>query len=196
MSQRTKEGELQRKATLQEMIQLVHNGASEIDLKNKLQRYREKYSDFGEERATRVKFHLNQLSELLIPTQVSQIFFTLMEFWENGSGSPQQTFEGEQSVEEMWNSMKQTLQVREDQLAQFLSLKKETLDQEKSMRQCYALMQDLDQNFDSKSEGMGVKIDQLLKIISPKQSVLFLNWVENNKAVLHMIDEAEFRREV
>lgn len=64
------------------------------------------------------------------------------------------------------------------------------------MRECFQLLESLEKNFDAKSEGMENRIDQLTKIISPAQTVLYLNWIENNKPVLHMIDEAEFRRDV
>jgi len=194
MSRRSKEQEQQRVQALQELVALVRAGASEVDIKFKLGRYREKYSDFGEERASRVKFHVNQLRELLFPTEVSRVFFTLMDHWE-GRPDPE-VYEGELSVREIWEKMKTVLQVTEEQQGEFMSLGEETRDQERSMKECFQLLESLEKNFEAKSEGMEMKVDMLTKIISPAQQVLFLNWIENNKPVLHMIDEAEFRRDV
>lgn len=194
MSRRSKEQEQQRVQALKELVQMVQNNAPEVDIKFKLGRYREKYSDFGEERATRVKFHVNQLRELIFPTEVSRVFFSLMDHWE-GRPDPA-TYEGEQSVREIWEAMKTSLQVTLEQQNEFLSLGGETREQERTMKECFQLLESLERNFEAKSEGMEMKMDQLTKIISPAQSVLFLNWIENNKPVLHMIDEAEFRRDV
>jgi hypothetical protein len=194
MSQRSKEQEQQRVQALQDLLKMVQAGASEVDLKHKLGRYREKYSDFGIERASRVTFHINQLRELLFPTEVSRVFFSLMAHWE-GHPDPE-AFEGEQSVKEIWETMKSILQVNPEQQGEFLSLGGETREQESSMKECFRLLDALEKNFQTKSEGMESKMDQLLKIITLPQSILFLNWIENNKPVLHMIDEAEFRKEV
>lgn len=194
MSRRTKEAEQQRVQSLKELMNMLGDGTSEFDLKNKLAEYREKYSDFGEERATRVKFHIGQLRELVFPTEVSRVFFTLLDHWE-GRPDPE-AFEGEQSVQETWEAMKQALNVTPEQKNEFLSLGAETREQERSMRECFQLLASLEEHFALKSEGMEINMSQLSKIITAQQSLKYLNWIENNKAVLHMIDEAEFRRDV
>lgn len=194
MTRRSKEQEQQRVQALQELVKMVQSGASEVDIKFKLGRYREKYSDFGEERASRVKFHVSQLKEFLFPTEVSRVFFTLMDLWE-GRPDPE-VYEGEQSVREIWAAMRNSLQVTDQQQTEFMSQGEETREQERSMKECFQLLELLEKNFEVKSEGMENKVDMLTKIISPAQQVLFLNWIENNKPVLHMIDEAEFRRDV
>jgi hypothetical protein len=194
MSRRSKEQEQQRVQALQDLVKLVDSGASELDIKFKLGQYREKYSDFGVERATRVKFHMSQLRELVFPTEVSRVFFSLMDHWE-GQPDPE-TFEGEQSVKEIWDAMKSSIQVSDKQQDEFISLGEETRQQERSMKECFKLLDELEKNYDAKSEGMENKMDQLTKIISTAQVVLFLKWIEQNKPVLHMIDEAEFRRDV
>ena len=194
MSRRSKEAEQQRVQDLSELMRMVESGSSDVDLKNKLARYREKYSDFGEERASRVKFHINNLRELLFPTEISRVFFTLMDHWE-GQPDPK-AYEGEQSVEEIWNAMKASLQVNNEQLQEFLKIGPETREQEKSMKESFRLLDALEKNFQTKSEGMEIRMDQLSRVISTAQSIRFLTWIENNKAVLCMIDEAEFRRDV
>lgn len=117
-----------------------------------------------------------------------------MDHWE-GIPDPE-VFEGEKSVLETWEIMSKALNVTQQQKNDFVSLGEETRSQENSMRECFRLLEGLETNFDAKSEGMESKIDQITRVITPAQSVLFLNWIENNKAVIHMIDEAEFRREL
>ena len=195
MSQRTKEGEEHRLAALRELNDLLETDASELDIRNKLVRYRDKYSDFGEERGTRIKFHIQQLRELLLPTQVSRTFFTITDHWA-GEAEEEEEFEGEQTVGEIWDAMRHDVGIGEELKQAMAELRPLSKEQERTLGECYALLRELEKLNTSKSTSMGVRMEQLLKIISPRQTVLFLNWVEQNKAVLHMIDEAEFRKEV
>lgn len=88
LSQRSKEAEANRVTLLNKLTALVNSGASEYDVKLLLQEYTDRYADFSVERGQKIKFHLAQLKELLNPTEVSKIFFTLMDYWESEKSPP------------------------------------------------------------------------------------------------------------
>jgi len=165
----------------------------DVDLKEKLANYRVKYSDYGEERASKVRFHIAQLKELLCPTEISKVLFTFMDHWV-GEPDPR-NFEGEKTVGEIWASLSQVLEISPAQQAALLDLRDETKSQEDAKFRSFALLDALQEKNAVKSESMANHFDTLGQIISTGQIIKFLDWIEKNKPLLLAIDD-DYRRQV
>jgi len=164
-----------------------------VDLKAKLAAYRRMYSDYGEERESKVRFHIGQLRELLAPTEISKMLFTFVDHW---AGEPDpRSFEGERSVAEIWQSLSETLNVTAAQRAALLDLREETKTQEDAKFRSFALLHSLQAKNAEKSQSMANHFDTLGNILSTTQIILFLEWIEKNKALLLAIDD-EWRRQI
>jgi hypothetical protein len=197
LSKRTRDEEQGRLASLAELVAMVNDveKPNEREIGTKLMQYKEKFSDFGVERGAKVKFHLQQLRDLLLPAEISRLFFSLMDHW-TGAEDPV-PFEGEQSVGESWRRMAEDLGVTEEQKNQCIALKTQADAQDESMREAFRYIDDLEALWNTKSEAMGSKIiDQITKVITPSQSVRFLNWIEKNKAVCLIVDHEEWREKI
>jgi hypothetical protein len=193
MSRRTREAEQARVAMLSELVVMMNAKKPDVELKNKLASYRAMYSDYGEERASKVRFHVGQLRELLAPTEISKVLFTLMDHW---AGEPDpRSFEGEKSVGEIWNALATELDVTPPQQAAFLELRQETKKQEDAKVRSFGLLDSLQAKNATKSESLANHFDTLAQIISTSQIIKFLDWIERNKALLLAIDD-DYRRQV
>ena len=181
LSRRSQEAERARVEGLSELVKMVRgvDKPNEREIGAHLKQYQDKYSDFGVERGSKVLFHLQQLRELLMPAEISRLFFTIMDHWLGAEDPP--TFEGERSVSESWSDMAGELGVTEAQRAEFVKLKSETEKQTEAMRLAFKCIDDLEAIWNAKSETMGNKIvDRLTKVVAPSQAVKYLNWIENN----------------
>lgn len=63
----------QQKLTLEIDTLLKSGEASEADIQNTLEEFKEKYADYGQSRRSSIEFHLRNIARLLMPTQTTSV---------------------------------------------------------------------------------------------------------------------------
>jgi hypothetical protein len=67
---------LQQNTIMQELDDLLTSGASEAEIYEKIEEYKEKYLDYGTNRRSSIDSHLRQIERLLMPTQTTSVVMT------------------------------------------------------------------------------------------------------------------------
>lgn len=162
------------------------NDSSVVDgeLARRLQAYKETYSDFGRERKAAVEFHLEQLKALLLPNQVSKMTMWSLEqddeFYDEKKNK--ETYGGG-----IWNMICKELELTEVQKKKLIEHRHQIRLQRQNVGQCLHILAELSERAGSNIDRMHAQMGELMSIITPRQQVKFLLWIENNQACLHML---------
>lgn len=65
--------EKEKNRVCEELEQMIQRGASEKELAEKIDNFKEQYSDYGHGRRSALSYHLHQIERLLLPTQVTKM---------------------------------------------------------------------------------------------------------------------------
>lgn len=65
--------EKEKNRVCEELEQMIQRGASEKELAEKIDNFKEQYSDYGHGRRSALNYHLHQIERLLLPTQVTKM---------------------------------------------------------------------------------------------------------------------------
>lgn len=65
--------EQEKNRVCEELEQMIQRGASEKELAEKIDNFKEQYSDYGHGRRSALNYHLHQIERLLLPTQVTKM---------------------------------------------------------------------------------------------------------------------------
>ncbi|KAF1329758.1 Camp responsive element modulator, partial [Globisporangium splendens] len=68
-----KQEEKEKNRVCEELEQMIQRGASEKELAEKIDNFKEQYSDYGHGRRSALGYHLHQIERLLLPTQVTKM---------------------------------------------------------------------------------------------------------------------------
>lgn len=68
-----KQEEKEKNRVCEELEQMIQRGASEKELAEKIDNFKEQYSDYGHGRRSALSYHLHQIERLLLPTQVTKM---------------------------------------------------------------------------------------------------------------------------
>ncbi|GBG25749.1 Hypothetical Protein FCC1311_019682 [Hondaea fermentalgiana] len=162
------------------MNQMLEQKCSDEDVLRRLQHYTEIYSDCGEERKKLVKVHINQLEQLLLPTQISKMLLWILK--------QDEEFYSDENPNSMWSVLCKELQIDEKQKSELKAQRGQLGTQNASMKRCLLSLQKFEKDVERNMYNRQAQMDKILKIITPKQIVKFLQWVEDNQACVHMLD--------
>jgi len=177
---RGKDDEKRRLHEVRAMNRMLTQRCAEDDIKHRLEIYSETYSDFGEERRKLAKVHIGQLEQLLLPTQISKMLLWVLkqddEFYKNDS--PQS----------IWNMLCSELALDSDQQKKLKGLRPELAEHNASMKRCLKSLSKLEVEVMQNMSERRTQINNVLSIITPAQTIKFLQWVEDNQACIHMLN--------
>ncbi len=173
-----------RQKELREITAMVKAGASESELKKKLEAYKEVYSDFGKQRGIATTFHLNELKTLLLPNQVSKMtIWSLQQEDEFYDETKNQAIHGGG----IWNMLCNALKLTEEQKKSFVEMRYSVKTQRKNVGECIKILHELEKRIDENFASMAAQMSTIMQTISPLQQANFLIWIENNQPFMHML---------
>lgn len=173
-----------RQKELKEITAMVKSGASESELKKKLDAYKEVYSDFGKQRRIATTFHLNELKTLLLPNQVSKMtIWSLQQEDEFYDEKKNQAIHGGG----IWNMLCNALHLTEEQKKSFIEMRYSIKTQRKNVGECLKILHELEKRIDENFTSMAAQMSTIMKTITPLQQANFLIWIENNQPFMQML---------
>jgi hypothetical protein len=150
-----------------------------------IDQYIEMFSDFGKERKAQVKFHLDQLKMLLLPTQVTKMSMYALhqddDFYNeklnmavNGGG--------------IWNMLCEAMQLSDDQKRGILNCRHDVREQRRNLAEAVNALHSLEARIDFNMEGTRKMLGKIMGMLRPDQEAKFLFWIEHNQACMHMLN--------
>jgi hypothetical protein len=146
----------------------------------RLRAYSETYADFGEERIKLVKVHTAQLEQLLLPTQVSKMLLWILQ--------QEDDFYSGADPTSIWNMLCNELKLDEQQKASIKEQRGQLGLQNASMKKSLMQLNKFESEVSKNMELRRKQIEKVMSLISPTQTIRFLQWVEDNQACIHMLN--------
>jgi hypothetical protein len=145
------------------------------DISNLWTRYKDVFSDHGSSRQKEVAFHLNQLKKLLIPTQTTKMcLWTLQQdksFYQSNK-SP------------LFSILSNELGLNDDQTTRIQSHRQRVLVLLERLQESLQLTENLQDTIHKSQSLYENRCGRFYSILTPKQCVHYLTWIESNLAEL------------
>ncbi len=177
---RGKEEESRRLKEVRAMNKMLDQKYAEDDVVKRLRAYSETYADFGEERIKLVKVHTAQLEQLLLPTQVSKMLLWILQ--------QEDDFYSGSDPTSIWNMLCNELKLDEQQKASIKEQRGQLGLQNASMKKSLMQLNKFESEVSKNMELRRKQIEKVMSLISPTQTIRFLQWVEDNQACIHMLN--------
>ena len=177
---RGKEEESRRLKEVRTMNKMLDQKYADEEVVKRLRAYSETYADFGEERIKLVKVHTAQLEQLLLPTQVSKMLLWILQ--------QDDDFYSGSDPSSIWNMLCNELKLDEQQKASIKEQRGQLGLQNASMKKGLIQLNKFESEVAKNMELRRKQIAKVMSLISPTQTIRFLQWVEDNQACIHMLN--------
>ena len=191
------------------MDELLKSGASESEIFEKIEEYKEKFADYGRDRRSAIEFHVRNIERLLKPTQTTSVVLATLQGGPppateaSASGNPppvpvvpsSATPAGSQGGSEaldsktLFRQLVKILEVTPDQAAALKDSRSVALEMDDCLRKSLTVLQELRTRLTQCGEDLEAEFNNVRSILTPTQAAKFLVWVANNKACIHMLNE-------
>ncbi|RLN98090.1 hypothetical protein BBJ28_00023965 [Nothophytophthora sp. Chile5] len=174
--------EKEKNRVCEELEQMIQRGASEKELAEKIDNFKEQYSDYGHGRRSALSYHLHQIERLLLPTQVTKMCIWALRqddsFWQDE--------EDETSLPVI---LAKELGLSEDQKKKIQQQRGSISVICENLKNALALLAELKTEVINKNSTLDMEMDKLQNILTPTQRAKFIVWVTNNQACMHLLNK-------
>jgi len=177
---RGKDEEDRRVSEVKSLLSMIPQRSSDEEILGRLEGYTKTYADFGEERHKLVKVHVGQLEQLLLPTQVSKMLLWILK--------QDDEFYTDNNPDSIWNMLSKHLSLDAHQKEQIKEQRTRLGAQNTSMKKCLKMLTSFENEVQQNMKIRKGQMDEVMKIITPSQTIKFLQWVEENQACIHMLN--------
>ncbi|KAG6950004.1 hypothetical protein JG688_00014373 [Phytophthora aleatoria] len=174
--------EKEKNRVCEELEKMIQRGASEKELAEKIDNFKEQYSDYGHGRRSALSYHLHQIERLLLPTQVTKMCIWALRqddsFWQDE--------EDETSLPVI---LAKELGLSEDQKKKIQQQRGSISLICENLKSALGLLAELKTEVTNKNSTLDMEMDKLQNILSPTQRAKFIVWVTNNQACMHLLNK-------
>ncbi|GAB9463028.1 hypothetical protein Gpo141_00000504 [Globisporangium polare] len=177
-----KQEEKEKNRVCEELEQMIQRGASEKELAEKIDNFKEQYSDYGHGRRSALSYHLHQIERLLLPTQVTKMCIWALRqddsFWQDE--------EDETSLPVI---LAKELGLTEEQKKKIQQQRGSISLICQNLKNALSLLDELKTEVIQKNTTLDMEMDKLQNILTPTQRAKFIVWVTNNQACMHLLNK-------
>ncbi|DAZ94299.1 TPA: hypothetical protein N0F65_012068 [Lagenidium giganteum] len=177
-----KQEEREKNRVCEELEQMIQRGASEKELAEKIDNFKEQYSDYGHGRRSALRYHMHQIERLLLPTQVTKMCIWALRqddsFWQDE--------EDETSLPVI---LARELGLTEEQKKRIQQQRGSITTICENLKDALGLLNELKTQVEQKNVTLDSEMDQLQNILTPTQRAKFIVWVTNNQACMHLLNK-------
>ncbi|KAL8007427.1 putative cAMP response element binding (CREB) protein [Plasmopara halstedii] len=174
--------EKEKNRVCEELEKMIKCGASEKELAEKIDNFKEQYSDYGHGRRSALSYHLHQIERLLLPTQVTKMCIWALRqddsFW--------QEEEDETSLPVI---LAKELGLSEDQKKKIQQQRGSISLICENLKSALELLAELKTEVTNKNSTLDTEMEKLQNILTPTQRAKFIVWVTNNQACMHLLNK-------
>lgn len=172
---------------------MVKRNASDEAIARTIDMFKERYADYGKERQTAIRYHLDHLEKLLVPTQVTKMGLWSLhqedEFYEEGQSAISSTAMSGSVQNSIWHILCEHLKVTDEQKARIKGHRSRIRLLCGELKQSLRLLGDLRGKVDVKNVSLEQEMKELQSILTPKQTAKFILWVSHNPACMQMLNK-------
>lgn len=180
----------------EQMREMLQHNASEQEIARFLNMYKVTYSDYGPKRREKLRFHLERIRELLLPTQVTKLCLYSVEQGVDMIARDHVIKEDPMSMPDssaapmsLWGILATELDVSEPQQRQILERRTSIKKVQDDLNHTLHILQQLEEVTDEKNTALESQVAQLQQILTPSQATKFIIWVKENPAFMYMLDK-------
>ena len=184
---KTRASEAEEKNTLtKQLVDLLETSGKDEELSKVMQTFADLYADYGRDRRVALKYHLGQVRRFMMPTQV-----TKMALWSLQQDDDFYAYKVDENgrAETLWDIISRDMHVTEDQKQKLMEFRPYFKELRDDMNHCASSIVQLEKALEVKNTKIEQAIHKLTTVVSPKQAALFIQWVTNNQACIHMLDK-------
>ncbi|KAE9113022.1 hypothetical protein PF005_g11095 [Phytophthora fragariae] len=174
--------EKEKNRVCEELEKMIQSGASEKELAEKIDNFKEQYSDYGHGRRSALSYHLHQIERLLLPTQVTKMCIWALRqddsFWQDE--------EDETSLPVI---LAKELGLTEDQKKKIQQQRGSISLICENLKSALGLLAELKTEVTNKNSTLDMEMEKLQNILTPTQRAKFIVWVTNNQACMHLLNK-------
>ncbi|TFJ84656.1 hypothetical protein NSK_004121 [Nannochloropsis salina CCMP1776] len=197
--------ERQEKARITKKLdEMVKTGASESDIWQTIDMFKERYSDYGSDRRSAIEFHTNQLEKLLLPTKLTKVCMWMllnMKGTDIVGGLNVTESKGlvgslcnvedaaSEPARQLWAVLSEELHVTREQQAALLQRRDNIVAMDADIGVTSAMLRELRALIEDKNSSLDQELLEVQKILSPTQTAKFILWITRNPACMHMLNQ-------
>ncbi|GMF46835.1 unnamed protein product [Phytophthora fragariaefolia] len=162
--------EKEKNRVCEELEKMIQRGASEKELAEKIDNFKEQYSDYGHGRRSALSYHLHQIERLLLPTQVTKMCIWALRqddsFWQDE--------EDETSLPVI---LAKELGLSEDQKKKIQQQRGSISLICENLKSALGLLAELKTEVTNKNSTLDMEMDKLQNILTPTQRAKVSVWI-------------------
>jgi hypothetical protein len=166
---------------------MVEQKESDTALAETIDMFKERYADYGQERRSSIRYHIDQLEGLLQPTTVTKMGLWSLhqedEFYEDNQGKKLSVGQS------IWNILCQELEVKDAQKRKIMSYRSRIRGLCGDLKTSLHLLSDLRGRVEAKNTALEREMQEIQEILTPNQSAKFILWVSDNPACMQMLEQ-------
>jgi hypothetical protein len=170
---------------LEKIKSLVDGKKSEKEINVALSEYHTLFSDCGKERKTLVKYHLDQLKKLVLPTQETKMSMWALQQEDNFYNEKVNSVVAGAGI---WNILCENMQLSNLQKKQILSCRDTVREQKINLGDAINALDNLDEKVTTNLVNVENMLGKIMEILKPSQQASFLLWIEQNQTCMHMLN--------
>jgi hypothetical protein len=175
----------------------LKRGASEAEMYDTIEEFKEKFADYGRDRRSAMEFHLQNIERLLQPTQTTSVALRALEggakcSTETSTTSIQSTLESTpifSDPKHLFAYLVKYLEVTPEQAAALKDSRSVARELDECLQSSLDVLRELQHRLRLCGNGMETEFDNIRSVLTPTQAAKFLVWVAKNRACMHMLNE-------
>eukprot|EP00499_Haloplacidia_sp_CaronLabIsolate_P011187 CAMPEP_0196769924 /NCGR_PEP_ID=MMETSP1104-20130614/826_1 /TAXON_ID=33652 /ORGANISM="Cafeteria sp., Strain Caron Lab Isolate" /LENGTH=382 /DNA_ID=CAMNT_0042140027 /DNA_START=116 /DNA_END=1260 /DNA_ORIENTATION=+ len=157
--------EREKSEICQKLQQMVRTGAPEQEMEQTINMFGERYADYGRDRRSLLKYHLDQVQKLMTPTQVTKMCMWSLnqddEFYEEEVREDDLPTSGT-----IWHQLARHLEVTEEQKQRIKSLRTRIRGRANELKRCMQLVRDLRRYAEVRNESMDSDMQAIQSVLT------------------------------
>ena len=185
------------------MHKVLKSGASDSEIHNSIEEFKEKFADYGRDRRSAMEFHLRNAERLLMPTTTTSIAMRALEGGGSNSTSKNEDTNnatrsrstlpsaggGEQFNKEKLNNtdpkelfkyLVNFLDVTPEQAAALKDSRHVAKELDEALATSLSMLEELKDRLTTVGQDLDAEFSEIRSILTPRQAAKFLVWVANN----------------
>lgn len=176
VQQRVKGQEKQKLCMESEMEEMLQRNCPEEEMESYLENFKDCYADYGEQRRKEVKFHLQQLEALLLPTQTTKMSLWTLEQDEN--------FFRDTGRASLSAILLDTLGISTEQTSKIQSRRERIRELVGHLKKSLGLLERLKENVEDRHERFDRIMTGMQALLTPTQRAKLVLWATRNEPLL------------
>jgi hypothetical protein len=178
---------------------LLKRGASEAEMYDTIEEFKEKFADYGRDRRSAIEFHLQNIERLLQPTQTTSVAIRALEGGakcnntETAATSTQSSVEPQTPIfsdpKHLFAFLVKYLEVTPEQAIALKDSRSVARELDESLQSSLEVLRELQIRLRLCGNGMETEFDNIRSVLTPTQAAKFLVWLAKNRACMHMLNE-------